>query len=444
MTRRYVILGSGAAGVAAAEAIRNLNSTGAIWMVTADPHGYYSRPGLAYYLSGEAAREQLYPFHNRYWKEIGLRWHVEPVAGIDPRGHRLVLKSGKDLPYDRLLVATGAKATIPDTPGMDLEGVVKLDTMADADRIVKMARRGRTAVVVGGGITALELVEGLVGRGMRVHYFLRGERFWPGVLDETESRLVEHRLQHDGAELHFYTNLIEVVGRGGQVCGVRARNGDDDLNLECSLVAVAIGIKPRKELPEKAGLLVGRGVRVNQCLQTSDGDIFAAGDVAEVLDPRSGEYVLDSLWNPAIDMGVAAGRGMAGRMTSYIKEVPFNVTRLAGMVTMIVGQIAAKPDALLIDHDLPGIMRGDSEVWRQHPEAVVAQRLHNGTRLRLYIHEGRMVGGVVMGDQALSHPVQQLVSRGTDLGPLVAEMLAPGARLDEILMDCMLQSAVIA
>lgn len=442
--RRYVILGSGAAGVAAAETIRELDPSGALWMVTADPHGYYSRPGLAYYLTGEATREQLYPFPNRYWKEIGLRWHVEAVVGIDPPGHRLIMKSGKDLPYDRLLVATGAKATIPDTPGMDLQGVVKLDTMEDADRIVKMARRGRSAVVVGGGITALELVEGLAARGMRVHYFLRGERFWPGVLDETESRLVEHLLEHDGVTLHFHTNLVEVLGRAGQVIGVRAREGEEDIQLECTMVAVAIGIRPRKELAEKAGLQVGRGVRVNQCLQTSHPDVFAAGDVAEVLDPRSGEYVLDSLWNPAIDMGFAAGRGMAGRLTSYVKEVPFNVTRLAGLVTTIVGQIAAKPDALLIDHDLPGIMRGDSEVWRQHPEAVVAQRLQNGTRLRLYLHEGRMVGGVVMGDQALSRPVHRLVLSGADISPIVPYLLAPGARLDQLIMEFSPQFAIPA
>ncbi len=442
--RRYVILGSGAAGVAAAETIRSLDPSGALWMVTGDPHGYYSRPGLAYYLTGEAARDQLYPFQNRYWKEIGLRWHVEPVVGIDPQGHRLMLKSGKDLPYDRLLVAAGAKAMMPDTPGIELQGVVKLDTMDDADKIVKLARRGRNAVVVGGGITALELVEGLAARGMRVHYFLRGERFWSGVLDETESHLIEHLLAHDNVQLHFHTNLVEVLGRGGQVIGVRARKGEEDFKLDCALVAVAIGIRPRKELAEKAGLEVGRGVRVNPYLQTSHPDIFAAGDVAEVLDPRSGEYVLDSLWNPAIEMGTAAGSGMAGQMSAYIKEVPFNVTRLAGLVTTIVGQIAAKPDALLIDHDLPGIMRGDSEVWRQHPEAMVAQRLKNGSRLRLYLNQGRMVGGVVIGDQLLSRPVHELVRSGVDLGSLASLMLAPGAQLDQLILDWTPQLAVPA
>jgi NADPH-dependent 2,4-dienoyl-CoA reductase/sulfur reductase-like enzyme len=433
--RRYVILGSGAAGVAAAESIRRLDASGSIWVVTADPHGYYSRPGLAYYLTGEAAREQLFPFPNRHWKDLDLRWHVEPVESIDPAGHRLILHSGKSLPYDRLLVATGAKATLPDTPGIGLNGVVKLDTLEDAEQIIKLSRRGQHAVVVGGGITALELAEGLAARGMRVHYFLRGDRFWSGVLDETESRLVEKRLQHDGIFLHFNTNLLEVLGRGGKVTGVRAKAGEDVCEMTCSVVAVAIGIRPRKELAEQAGLLVGRGVRVNQCLQTSHPDIFAAGDVAEVIDPRSGEYILDSLWNPAIEMGTAAGRGMAGRMTPYQKLVPFNVTRLGGLITTIIGQIAAKPDALLVDHDLPGIMRGDSEIWRQHPDAVVTQRLLDGSRLRLYLSGGRMVGGLVMGEQRLSRPVQHLVRSAVDLGDLAPRLLSPGARLDELLWD---------
>jgi hypothetical protein len=205
--------------------------------------------------------------------------------------------------------------------------------------------------------------------------------------------------------------------------------------MACSVVAVAIGIRPRKELAEQAGLLVGRGVRVNQCLQTSHPDIFAAGDVAEVFDPHSGEYILDSLWNPAIEMGTAAGRGMAGRMTPYQKLVPFNVTRLGGLITTIIGQVAAKPDALLVDHDLPGIMRGDSEIWRQHPDAVVTQRLLDGSRLRLYLSGGRMVGGLVMGEQSLSRPVQHLVRSAVDLGDLAPRLLSPGARLDELLWD---------
>ncbi len=435
MMRRYVIIGSGAAGVAAAETIRTLDASGLIWIVTADPDGYYSRPGLAYYLTGEAAREQLYPLPNHYWKELGLRWHVDEVERVDPEGHRLVMKGGKDLPYDRLLLATGAKALLPDTPGINLEGVLKLDTLEDADRLLKLARRGQHAVVVGGGITALELAEGLAARGMHVHYFLRGDRFWSGVLDETESRMVERRLQHDGIFLHYNTNLVEVLGRGGRVSGVRAKTGDDACEMACSVVAVAIGIRPRKELAEQAGLLVGRGIRVNQCLQTSHPDIFAAGDAAEVLDPRSGEYVLDSLWNPAIEMGSAAGRGMAGRMTPYQKLVPVNVTRLGGLVTTIIGQVAAKRDALLVDLDLPGIMRGDSEVFRQHPDAVVAQSLHDGSRLRLYLSGGRLVGALIMGEQALSRPVQRLVRSGEDLGELVPQLVAPGARLDEKLWE---------
>ena len=125
------------------------------------------------------------------------------------------------LSYDRLLIAVGAQALPLDVPGSKLEGVLKLDHMEDAKRILKFARRGKTAVVVGGGITALELVEGLISRGVKVHYLLRGDRYWSNVLDEHESKIVEQRLVEEGVKLHHHAEVIEITGKK-QSCERRA------------------------------------------------------------------------------------------------------------------------------------------------------------------------------------------------------------------------------
>ncbi|MBI4927060.1 MAG: NAD(P)/FAD-dependent oxidoreductase [Anaerolineae bacterium] len=432
--RRYVIIGSGAAGLAAAETIRRKDASGTIILLTGDRHGYYSRPGLAYYLTGEVPEKQLFPYDRNHIRNLNLLWEQSAVVRVHPAEHQLYLEGAKRVDYDRLLIATGATAILPDTPGISLEGVVKLDNMEDARHILRLARRGATAVVVGGGITALELVEGLAARGMKVHYFLRGDRYWSNVLDEEESRLVENRLTHEGVVLHHHTNLIEILGRGGRVSAVQAQEGDRDLRLNCSLVAVAIGIRPRKNLAAQAGLENARGILCNEALQTSHPDIYTAGDVAEVIDPVSGKPVLDSLWGPAVQMGKVAGGNMAGANLIYRKEIPFNVTRIAGLITTIIGQVGSEPAKTPSENDLTGaIMRGDSEIWRQYPDAVVTQTVGGHNRLRLYVRQATLAGALVMGDQQLSGPIQRIVREKLDIRSIHNMLIAPNAPLSDII-----------
>ena len=321
----------------------------------------------------------------------------------------------------------GAQALPLEVPGADLEGVLKLDHMEDARRLLKHARRDRTAVVVGGGITALELAEGLLARGMKVHYLLRGDRYWSNVLDEQESRIVEHRLKEVGVVLHHHAEVIEVTGRTGRVSGVRLLNGE---TLKCDLVAYAIGIRPRVELAKGAGLAVDRGILVNEYLQTNAADIYAAGDVAQAYDPLTGRSILDSLWNPAREQGHVAGLNMAGRRTAYIKAPPFNVTRLAGLTTTIIGTVGRGRD-----DDLVGIARGDSETWRQLPESIVAQTGFDVNHLRLLVGRKTLLGAIVIGDQKLSLPLQMIISKNMDISAIRERLLAPNAKIGDVIAD---------
>ncbi|MCK6539997.1 MAG: FAD-dependent oxidoreductase [Anaerolineales bacterium] len=424
---RYVIIGSGVSGVAAIEAIRSLDKTGEIVMIGDDPHGFYSRPGLAYYLTGELHDKALFPRTADDYRRMNFRYLKGRVTRIARESRCLQLDGGASLSYDRLLIAVGAQATPLESPGADLEGVLKLDHLEDAKRILKHARRGRTAVVVGGGITALELVEGFVSRGMKVHYLLRGDRYWSNVLDEQESRIVERRLQEEGVKLHHHAEVVEVIGKKSRVAGVRLLDGR---SLKCDLVAYAIGIRPRVELAKQAGLAVERGILVNEFLQTNDPDIFAAGDVAQVYDPASERSVLDSLWGPARQQGYTAGLNMAGRKTAYVKSVPFNVTRLAGLTTTIIGTVGRGRD-----DDLVGIARGDSETWRQLPDAMIAQTGFEVNRLRLLIGEKTLLGAVVMGDQKLSFPLEKIISEKVDISPIRERLLAPNAKVGELIAE---------
>lgn len=425
MRTRYLIVGQGVAGIAAAEAIRAADAGGEITLLSDDPHGYYSRPGLAYYLTGEISRAHLFPWRDEEFVQLNLTRVQGQARALDCIGHRLLLTTGAILSYDRLLLATGSAAVRPTLPGSGLPQVVTLDNLADAERILTLARKAHSAVVVGGGITALEIVEGLHRRCRRVHYLLRGERYWSNVLDEVEGRIVLERLAADGVQIHPRSELAAIEEKHGRVAAVLTTSGQ---RIPCDLVAVAIGVAPRAELARAAGLQVDRGILVDEFLRSSAPDVYAAGDVAQVYDPRVGKALLDTLWNSARSHGAVAGQNMAGSSIRYVKPTPLNVTRLAGVTTTIIGSVGSGRDA-----DLVGIARGDSELWRQLGSALVAEDEHAVNRLRLLVGPWTLIGAVLMGDQRLSLPLQRLISEQTDITPIRAQLLAPHAPLAALL-----------
>ena len=169
---KYVIIGTGVAAISALDAIRSVDTTGRITLIGADPHGFYSRPGLAYYLNRELAEKNLFPIPKAKLNKYQAEFMRATVRRIQPQEQQVELSSGESIPYDRLLLAVGASAVPIHIPGHDLQGVVKIDHLEDTQQIIKLAKRSKEAVVIGGGITALELVEGLAARKVRVHYFL--------------------------------------------------------------------------------------------------------------------------------------------------------------------------------------------------------------------------------------------------------------------------------
>jgi NAD(P)H-nitrite reductase large subunit len=428
---KYVIIGSGVAGMSAVEAIRSVDKAGEIVMVSEDPHGYYSRPGLAYYLTGELHDKALYLRSREDAKKLKLTFLNARVTRILRSEHTLELDGKSRLTYDKLLIAVGARALPLKVMGANLQGVVKLDHMNDANNIVKLAKRGKTAVVVGGGITALELAEGLLARGVKVHYLLRGERYWSNVLDQHESQIVEKRLEEEGVTLHHHAELVEITGKNGRVTGIRLEDGR---TLKCDVLAYAIGIRPCMELAQGIGLTLDRGILVNEHLQTNAPDVYAAGDVAQAYDPLSGRSVLDSLWNPAREQGHVAGLNMAGRKSAYLKSAPFNVTRLAGLTTTIIGTVGNGRD-----EDVFGIARGDSETWRDLPDAIVAQSGFDVNHMRLLIGDKVLIGALLMGDQTLSWPLQKMVAGGADISSIRGKLLAPNAPIADVIAEYWLE-----
>ncbi len=424
----YAIIGSGAAGMAAAEAIRALDVNGRIVVFSDETHQFYSRPGLAYLITGQIPEKQLFLHSGTERDQIGAAYIYSRVVELDPSQHKLQLEDGTIYTYRRALLATGAQAALPDIPGIGLEGVITLDTLDDARRILKMARKARRAVVVGGGITALELAEGLAARGVETHYLLRCGRYWSKVLDDDESKLVEERLIDEGIQIHHHTQIARIVGKKGRVASVEL---DPPGKLDCQIVAAAIGIRPRLDLAHAAKLKTDRGILVDECLRASQPDIYAAGDAAQVYDPTMGEYVLDSLWWLAREQGRIAGTNMAGGDLTYQRSIPFNVTRIGGLTTTIIGAVGQNVD----DDDLISIARGDSQTWRHRPDAFAVEADSECNRLRLLVGQRTILGALVMGDQTLSRPLMNLIRNEVDIRPIRERLLSGQDDLARCILD---------
>jgi len=407
MTPRYVIVGTGVAGISAAQTIRQQDSSAKITIIGDDPDLYYSRPGLAYYLTRELPKRSLFPISRGELDRQNIDIHHDYVTKIDAE---------KQLLYIKL-----------DLPGSTLKGVIKLDHLTDANQMIRLARRARSAVVIGGGITALEIVEGLAARGVKVHYFLRRAHYWSSVLDESESHIVVERLMDEGVQIHFHTSAAEILGRRGSVAGVRTEDGKI---IACKLVATAIGIRPRIALAKAMKLTTERGILVDPYMQTSQSGIFAAGDVAQVYEPLTGQFNIDSLWGPARLQGEAAGLNMAGVKTAYRKKTPFNVTRLAGITTTIIGTVGRGADP-----DLVAIARGDSETWRQLPDAIAVQSGFDINRVRLMIGKNLIIGAIVLGDQSLSRPLKSLVTEKVNISSIREQLLKPNSKITDTVLD---------
>ena len=414
--RHYVLVGSGIASLCAAEAIRETDSRARITVIGQEPHPFYSRPGLAYFMTGEVPEPRLAIRTQAELKDLRIERVLATVQKADIADHRIVLDDGRTIAYDRLLLAPGAASVLPDFAGAGLEGVVRLDGLDDARRIRQLARAGRRAIVAGGGITALELVEGFVAGGSRTHYLMRSDRYWPRVLDSPEARIVEAGLEAEGVLLHHRSEIARAIGRKGRIEAVETTAGE---RIECDVLAIAVGVRPRTDVARASGVHAARGIVTDEYLRTSATDVFAAGDAAEICEGASDTGLLDTLWASAAAQGRTAGVAMAGSAAPYRREIPLNVTRLAGIVTTIIGAVEGGGDD---DPDLVTITRGQSERWRATPDGWAIRGDRNGDRLRVILSSDRVVGAVVMGDQTLSQPLTRMIRNRVDATALRAAL----------------------
>jgi len=313
---RVVVLGGGAAGFAAVERLRREGYAGALTLLSDDADAPYDRPNLSKdYLAGTAPEEwiPLRPPSFYAGANIDLRLGTS-AARIDVQGRRVLLADGGELPFDRLLIATGAEPVRPPIPGAAAPEVLVLRSLRDCRAIIGRAERARRAVLVGAGFIGLEVAAALRQRGLEVHVVAPERRPMEKVLGSELAELVRQVHEARGVAFHLEEGIAAISP--GQVA---LKSGG---RLEADLVVLGTGVRPRTALAEAAGIAVDDGILVNAYLETSAAGIFAAGDVARWPDPHTGERIRVEHWVVAERMGQAAALSILGRPERF-DAVPF-------------------------------------------------------------------------------------------------------------------------
>lgn len=406
MPEHYVIIGVGPAGVAAAEAIRAAGVTVPVTLVGDEPRAPYCRSLLARVAAGEAAPAEMAWRGEDWAAKLGVCLVKQRAVRVEAGARSVELADGSRLAWSKLLLATGARPLRPPVAGQELAGIHHLYTLEDALAVAGEAAKASRAVVVGGGLAGLEAAEALRRRGLAVTVVEQAAHLLPLQLDQAAAAFLERSMREMGIEVRCGCTVAAFrSGEGGRLAGAELSSG---AWVPAELVVVAAGVRPNVELLAAAGAATGRGVRVNGFLETSLPGVYAAGDVAEVLDPLTGSWLVPGRWDVAVEQGRLAGRNMAGlRQAWHPTPAAAHSGRVAGFSFVSLG-----------------LKDGEGT------EAFAYRDDQGGVYRRLTLREGRLVGALLAGEVARAGIYRSYIAAGIrvgDLPALLAGRAAPPA-----------------
>ena len=437
----HVILGAGPAGVTAAETLRKSDPDCQITLIGGEPEPPYARMAIPYFLEGKIEETGTYLRANpSHYDDLGITYMPAYAGGLDTSKKILNLKSGEDLEFDKLLIATGASPIRPPIPGIDLTGVHTCWTLNDARHIAKLAEPGKPVVLVGAGFIGSIILEALAKKGVHLTVVEMGDRMVPRMLDETAGNMLKswcidkgvnvitgvtvNQITRPSADSGASTDKPrESLGVFKKIFGdpepiepvtetqsdsmtVELNNGE---SLPAALVVVATGVKSNIEFLSDSGLELGQGVKVDSHLATSAPDIFAAGDIAEGRDLSTGNFDVMAIQPVAVEHGALAARNMAGYVTEHRGSLNMNVLDTLGLISTSFGSWQGVPDgARAIAHDETG-----------------------GRYIRLEFNGDQLVGGQSVGITNHVGVIRGLIQTGRHLGVWKDKLLKSPERIVE-------------
>ncbi len=326
----YLVIGAGAAGTAAVqEIIKRRKENDRVVLVTEEPYPSYYRPRLIECLSGGTNIKDIIVHSSEWFNTNGIDLRTRETALKILAEEKRLVTDKADYSYDKLLLACGASPLVPPINGRDKKNIFTLRSAADAEEIRRAAEKSEKAAVVGGGLLGLESAYNLARAGLEVAVIERMPRLLPRHLDEKAAEILKNILGEKGLNFHLNANIERFAG--GEKA--EAAELDNGTVVEAGLVLVSAGIRPNTSLAETVkGIEVNRGVKVDEFMQTSIENIYAAGDAAEY------RGLVYGIWDPSRRQGRTAGLNMAGEKTGFVQPAASHKLKVAGVNVVSAGE----------------------------------------------------------------------------------------------------------
>jgi nitrite reductase (NADH) large subunit len=380
--KKYLIVGNGAAGTTAAEIIRQNDTSGEITIVTDEDLPFYYRVRLPDYLGNVVSESELIAKKDVWYdeKKISLLLNTR-ISEADPGSKHVRTAAGASLAYDRLLLANGSHPFIPPIKGSDLNGVFVLHTAHDVRKILQAAEKTSSVVLIGGGLLGLEAANALhrLGKNITVVEFF--PRLLPRQLDNEGAARLQRFFENKKFTFRLGATTREITGAAG-VEQVVLENGDV---LPSGMVIISAGVRPNLELAGALGLKTGKGVIVDKFMQTSQADIYAAGDVIEFEGKTYG------IWPAAMEQGKIAGINISGGKEAYAGTTLSNILKVGGIDLASAGEI--------------------DEANRYETKIVASEDVYK----KIVIDNSRVIGCIMLGDRKNFNRINKAISSGEDI-----------------------------
>jgi len=339
---KYLIIGNSTAAIAGVEGIRSLDEEGDITLISAEPEHTYSRPLIPYLLSGEIDEKRMFYRPANFYEKNRVRAILGCEVARVEDDKKFVYTAKDDAVYfEKLLIATGGATILPNVPDITSEGVFTFLTWQDSVRIKKFIqnKKVRKAVVVGAGLIGIKTMEALLALHVKVDVVELAKYALSAMLDEHAAALVHKKLAREGVTLHCNTTVLEVLSRYDVVSGVRLANGD---SIDCDILIFAIGVLPNIAIVKDTAIRTDKGILVDDRMQTSVPDIYAAGDASQGYDFLLNVNRPIAIFPNAYQQGRVAGINMAGGDQAFAGGMAMNSLRVCDLPIISVGVI--QPD----------------------------------------------------------------------------------------------------
>ncbi len=381
--RHLVVVGNGMAGMACVDHILKHQNDFQITVLSDEPYYNYNRILLSSVLAGEKSLDEIYINTQEWYEKNNINLILSArVSGVDAAEKFITCADGRKIPYDLLLLATGSDPFVPPIEGRQKKGVFCFRNIADTNDILESCKTAKKAVVIGGGLLGLEAARGIQEHGPHVTVVHDLGHLMNAQVDETGGKFLKKEIEHLGIQVLTHRKTTEILGNG-KVEGV---SFDDGIVIGADLVVIACGIRPNVALAKQAGLIVNRGVVVNDHMETSRPDIFAVGECVEH------KGVVYGLVAPLYDQGKVLAATITGNKGPvYEGSVSAAKLKVMGIEVFSAGDIrenGEKDEAVLYADPLAGLYK------------------------KLIFREDRLVGAILIGDASDANRLLEIIRLG--------------------------------